>query len=110
MWRTRLDRIQRRPKNSPIQHGSMTCQNLCLLSDWLDDVIPHLVEPPIQKLATWRGLPSPIGSQRTRFENGSSIRNIKLPKKPASKCGTQTMFSQLPGSSELTGRIPNQSN
>jgi hypothetical protein len=56
------------------------------------------------------GLPSPIGNQRMRFEDGRSIRNIKLPKKPARKCGTQTMFSELPGLSELTGRILNQTN
>src|SRR6266436_720148 len=56
------------------------------------------------------GLPSRVGSQRMRFEDGRSIRNTKLPKKPARKCGTQTMFSELPGSSEPTRRIPNQTN
>src|SRR5437016_3248690 len=37
------------------------------------------------------GLPSPIGNQRMRFEGGRSIRNTKLPKKPARECSTQTM-------------------
>jgi hypothetical protein len=33
------------------------------LSDWLDDVIPHLVEPPIQKLTTWLVHPKSHTSQ-----------------------------------------------
>jgi hypothetical protein len=40
------------------------------------------------------------------IRNGRSIRNTKLPKKPASKCGTQTMCFELPGPSEPTGRSP----
>jgi predicted HTH transcriptional regulator len=33
------------------------------LSDWLDDVIPRLVEPPLQKLTTWLIHPKREGSQ-----------------------------------------------
>src|SRR5712692_5054263 len=36
------------------------------LSDWLDDVIPHLVEPPLQKLSTWLIHPKSVSSQIKR--------------------------------------------
>lgn len=35
------------------------------LSDWLDDVIPHVVEPPIQKLSSWLVRPND-GSSRIK--------------------------------------------
>jgi hypothetical protein len=46
------------------------------LSDWLDDVIPHLVEPPIQKLATWLVHPK---NQTSQIKPGHVLIVVHIP-------------------------------
>jgi hypothetical protein len=46
------------------------------LLNWLDDVIPHLVEPPLQKLATWLIRPRP---EQSYIKSGHVLVAVHIP-------------------------------
>lgn len=46
------------------------------LLNWLDDIIPHLVDPPIQKLATWLVHPK---DQDSRIKPGHVVVVVHIP-------------------------------